>query len=70
MMFSVTKAVPVLVSQRFPTEVWQVGDFTLNVEMGSGSHMMLINAARDSQEVAVETHLKLVPKPGTPTKRG
>lgn len=70
MMFGVSKALPQLMSQSFPTEVWKIGDFNLTVEMGTAAHMMLINAARAGQEVAVETHLTLVPAPGTPIKRG
>ena len=70
MMFSSSKAIPQLVSQAFPVEVWKIGDFNLNVEMGTASHMMLINAARAGQEVAVDTHLTLVPAPGAPIKRG
>ena len=34
MMFSSSKAIPQLVSQAFPVEVWKIGDFNLNVEMG------------------------------------
>jgi hypothetical protein len=70
MMFSSTEAVPQLVSQTFPVEVWKVGDINLNVEMGTAAHTMLINAARAEREVAVETHLTRVPASRTSIKRG